>query len=266
LFRFHCPVILGRWNGTLLLHRGSTYILLHCFTHKTVLMLETKEILTRLAIAALLGGCVGVERQRYDWAAGLRTHMLVCVGSALVMLVSAFGFSDVLGKPAVVLDPSRIAAQVVSGIGFLGAGTILFLRQEVVRGLTTAAGIWSVAAIGLAVGGGLYLAATAATVIVLIILAVIKPVERRFFEPRKVQKLRIVSVQADASLEQIAVTIKKAGVQYTEITLHAGMQPGTDEILVRCSTASSREKILQAMDLLRKVPGIKEIDLHAQAK
>jgi putative Mg2+ transporter-C (MgtC) family protein len=80
--------------------------------------------------------------------------MMVCVGAALTMIVSAFGFQDVLGTRDVILDPSRVAAQVISGIGFIGAGTILFLRQEVIRGLTTAAGLWTVAAIGLAAGGG----------------------------------------------------------------------------------------------------------------
>ena len=99
-------------------------------------------------MAAALGSVIGFERERLSWAAGLRTHMLVCVGSALIMIVSAFGFFDVLQNEHVVLDPSRVAAQVVSGIGFLGAGSIL-LRGEIVRGLTTAASLWSVAAIGL---------------------------------------------------------------------------------------------------------------------
>ena len=116
----------------------------------------------RLALAALLGSVIGLERERLLWAAGLRTHMLVCVGSCLIMLVSAFGFADALGTKNVVLDPSRIAAQVVSGIGFLGAGTIL-LRGEVVKGLTTAASLWAVAAIGLAIGSGLYVPAVATT-------------------------------------------------------------------------------------------------------
>ncbi len=133
-------------------------------------MLGTQETIIRLIIAAAAGSVIGFERERLQWAAGLRTHMLVCVGSCLVMIVSAFGFSEVLGNKNVVLDPSRIAAQVVSGIGFLGAGTIL-LRGEVVRGLTTAASLWAVAAIGLAVGAGLYLAALTTTLIVLLILA-----------------------------------------------------------------------------------------------
>ncbi|MEK6350688.1 MAG: MgtC/SapB family protein, partial [Burkholderia sp.] len=139
-------------------------------------MLNNFELVMRLVLAAALGSVIGFERERLSWAAGLRTHMLVCVGSALIMIVSAFGFADVLGKPQIVLDPSRIAAQVVSGIGFLGAGSIL-MRGEIVRGLTTAASLWSVAAVGLAVGGGLYVAAIAATVIVLVILAGIKPLE-----------------------------------------------------------------------------------------
>ena len=100
------------------------------------------QMIVRLLVAAALGSVIGADRERLAWAAGLRTHMLVCVGSCLFMIVSAFGFADILGTSHVVLDPSRIAAQVVSGIGFLGAGSIL-LRGEVVRGLTTAASLWS---------------------------------------------------------------------------------------------------------------------------
>src|ERR1700733_11755389 len=118
-------------------------------------MLAHWELVVRLLVAAGLGSLIGAERERLVWAAGLRTHMLVSVGACLIMIVSAFGFADILGTKNVVLDPSRVAAQVVSGIGFLGAGSIL-MRGEVFRGLTTAASLWSVAAVGLAVGGGLY--------------------------------------------------------------------------------------------------------------
>lgn len=142
-------------------------------------MLDWREILLRLFIATVLGGLIGMERQRYDGGAGLRTHMLVCLGSSLIMIVSAYGFNEVLAQSHVSFDPSRVAAQVVSGIGFLGAGTILFLRQEVIKGLTTAAGLWTAAGIGLATGGGLYFAAGAATVLVLIILVVAKPYKKR---------------------------------------------------------------------------------------
>ena len=92
-------------------------------------MLGQIELVSRLLLAAALGSVIGIERERLSWAAGLRTHMLVCVGASLLMIVSAFGFQDVLGRPDIVLDPSRVAAQVVSGIGFLGAGSILCVAK-----------------------------------------------------------------------------------------------------------------------------------------
>lgn len=146
----------------------------------TIKMISWSEILIRLSLAALFGAFIGLERERKDWAAGLRTHMMVSVGSCLIMIVSAFGFADILGTEHVSLDPSRVAAQVVSGIGFIGAGTILFLKRGAIRGLTTAAGLWTVAAIGLATGGGLYFAAAATTIIALIILWALQPIERSY--------------------------------------------------------------------------------------
>ncbi|MCC7232284.1 MAG: MgtC/SapB family protein [Bacteroidia bacterium] len=156
-------------------------------------MLSWSEIIIRLSIASLLGALIGLERERKDWSAGMRTHMMVCVGSCLIMMVSAFGFSDILGTDHVELDPSRIAAQVITGIGFIGAGTILFLKQGAIRGLTTASGLWTVAAIGLAVGGGMYFAGGAATVIALIILWALQPLERIYSKKFKHKTLRIVT-------------------------------------------------------------------------
>jgi putative Mg2+ transporter-C (MgtC) family protein len=116
------------------------------------------EVLLRLAVAAALGAAVGVERELRERQAGLRTHLLVCVGSALFTLVSAYGFADFGAR----VDPTRIAAQIVTGIGFLGAGAII--RQGLsVRGLTTAATLWLVAAIGMAAGAGYWEAALIAT-------------------------------------------------------------------------------------------------------
>src|SRR4029079_15670693 len=142
-------------------------------------MLPELEIAVRLLVAATLGSLIGFERERLLWAAGIRTHMLVCVGACLFMIVSAYGFSGSLSAQHVVLDPSRVAAQVVSGIGFLGAGALL-ARGEVVKGLTTAASIWTVASIGLAVGGGLYFAAGVSTAVILVILAGVKPLEQMY--------------------------------------------------------------------------------------
>ena len=92
-------------------------------------MISVQETILRLVVAAVLGGLVGLERERLEWAAGMRTHALVSLGSALFMVVSIFGFSDILNEQHVILDPSRVAAQVASGIGFIGAGTIIFRRE-----------------------------------------------------------------------------------------------------------------------------------------
>lgn len=159
-------------------------------------MIDWTEILIRLSSAAFLGALIGLERERKDGASGLRTHMMVSVGACLFMIVSAFGFSDALVSRAD-LDPSRVAAQVASGIGFIGAGSIMFLKQGVVRGLTTASGLWTVAAIGLASGGGMYFAATATALIAVIILWLLKPVEEILFKKTKGSSLS-VKVNANA--------------------------------------------------------------------
>ena len=127
------------------------------------------DIAVRLLVAAGLTGAIGLERELRDRAAGLRTHMLVGIGAALFTIVSAYGWTafEFSTRSGVVFDPTRIAAQIVTGIGFLGAGAIL--RQGLtVRGLTTAASLWIVAAIGMAAGAGFYSAAVVATAIVLI--------------------------------------------------------------------------------------------------
>lgn len=126
------------------------------------------EFILRIFVAALLGGMIGLEREYRSKEAGFRTHFLVALGSALFMIVSAYGFGDAITNDLQRWDVSRVAAQVVSGIGFIGAGTIIFRKSEnMVSGLTTAAGVWVVAAIGLACGGGLYLLAITSTLMVL---------------------------------------------------------------------------------------------------
>lgn len=143
--------------------------------------LGSAEILLRIVIAAVLTGAIGLERELRERAAGLRTHLLVGVGSALFTIVSAFAWGDFpfSRQSGIVLDPTRIAAQIVTGIGFLGAGAII--RQGLsVRGLTTAAGLWVVAAIGMAAGAGFYAAALITTGIVLVGLGPLRWLEGGF--------------------------------------------------------------------------------------
>lgn len=127
----------------------------------------TTEFVFRLFIAGILGSIVGLDREYRAKEAGYRTHFLVSLGSALIMIVSQHGFSEILDQPGISLDPSRIASQVVTGIGFIGAGTII-LHKQIVRGLTTAAGIWATSGIGLAIGAGMYGLGISATVLTLI--------------------------------------------------------------------------------------------------
>lgn len=130
------------------------------------------NLIMRLCVAGLCGTIIGLDREYRVKDAGFRTHFLVALGSALMMVVSQYGFSEVLTLPGVGLDPSRIAAQVVSGIGFIGAGTIIIHRQ-LVRGLTTAASLWATAGIGLAAGAGMFVVAAAATLLTLFGLEVL---------------------------------------------------------------------------------------------
>jgi putative Mg2+ transporter-C (MgtC) family protein len=138
----------------------------------------------RLAIAASIGGAIGFERETLEKSAGLRTHMLVCVGAALFMvcsllLVEEFKDSSLVSR----VDPTRIASTIVTGIGFLGAG-IIFRNEEGVRGLTTAAGLWVAAAIGMAVGSGFYITAVGSGILTLIILFVMRRLQQRLdFKP-----------------------------------------------------------------------------------
>lgn len=135
-------------------------------------MVSNLEIILRLLSSAIVGGIIGIEREAHNRPAGFRTHILVTMGAALIMLVSTQGFPGVEGK----FDPSRVAAQVVSGVGFLGAGTIIITGHEI-KGLTTAASLWVCAGVGLAIGAGFYLGGLVTALIVFISLSVLSTLE-----------------------------------------------------------------------------------------
>lgn len=214
-------------------------------------------MLLRLCAAAILGGLVGLERERVEAAAGLRTHALVAVGAALLMLVSMFGFTDAGRPPGVVLDPSRVAAQIVSGIGFLGAGVIIF-RKEIVRGLTTAASIWVVAAIGMATGGGLYVAAVGATVIALAILAIMKPIERRLVAARRPQILRLVVDGRRVSASDVRSLLLSFGAEVERIEARLSADSSKNRLFVVLKRISG-ERLLQLAERLSTQPGIRQV-------
>jgi putative Mg2+ transporter-C (MgtC) family protein len=174
--------------------------------------LTTWDALGRLAVAAALGGAIGFERELREREAGLRTHMLVCVGSALFTIVSAYGFREFLasGEPVIRADPTRIAAQIVTGIGFLGAGAIIRYGLSI-RGLTTAATLWVVAAIGIAAGAGYHSAALFTTVITLFSLWPLRIFAHRLFERiRPEERELVVHLRPATSLSALLSHLESA--------------------------------------------------------
>jgi putative Mg2+ transporter-C (MgtC) family protein len=179
------------------------------------------HVLLRLSVAAALGGAIGLERELRERQAGLRTHLVVCVGSALFTLVSAYGFHDFLvnGGALVRTDPTRIAAQIVSGIGFLGAGAII--RQGLsVRGLTTAATLWLVAAIGMAAGAGYYSAAIIATVGAILTLGPLRIVAYKIVHRYRPDIDRLlVEIPAGGSPGPVIEAIERSGGNVTGLEI-----------------------------------------------
>ncbi|MEG1553443.1 MAG: MgtC/SapB family protein [Rikenellaceae bacterium] len=198
------------------------------------------DFIFRLLVAGILGSIIGLDREYRAKEAGYRTHFLVSLGSALLMIVSQYGFQDVARESGISFDPSRVAAQVVSGIGFIGAGTIIFNKQ-IIRGLTTAAGLWATAGIGLAVGAGMYVLGIAAMVLTLIGLELLsyifksvgmksslivfstnhKDILKRISETFNSKEYRIISYQME--------TLERGGSPYYLITMVIKSKNNYDE-------------------------------------
>ncbi len=222
------------------------------------------EFVVRLATAAVLGSLIGIDRERLQWAAGLRTHMLVCVGACLAMIVSAYGFNDVLSAQRIVLDPSRVAAQVVSGVGFLGAGSII-LRNEVVKGLTTAASLWTVAGVGLAVGCGLYVPAVAGTVIVLIILAGLKPIEERLNPRRHSAEIALSAPRGQMSVGLLEQALGRHAANVTQLVVRPGDAPNRDDVSIVLGRVAPRV-VDEAVVALANSAGLTGVQLVRTAR
>jgi putative Mg2+ transporter-C (MgtC) family protein len=168
------------------------------------------DFIIRIGVAGLLGAMIGIEREIRSKEAGLKTHFLVAVGSALIMVVSKYAFSDVVFEDHTSLDPSRIAAQVISGVGFLGAGTII-IQKQAVKGLTTAAGLWATAGIGLAIGAGMYVVGVGATILVLIGLEIVSRIFKlRFLFPQNITVQ--ICMNKHEAVQQILETLQVKGI------------------------------------------------------
>lgn len=219
---------------------------------------HTWNELADLAVAIGLSAAVGLERDLRQKNAGLRTHSLVGLGAALFMLVSKFGFYDVIDPKLIVLDPSRIAAQIVTGIGFVGAG-LIFVNKEKVRGLTTAASVWCTAAIGSVAGAGLLVLATAGTVGYLVVVV-------------GLQRAReLVLGQPDSRLE-VSLTYETAGAlqRFLDRCVESGFAVGSVSIhrdesartaLVRLSGSAGHERVHELLDEISAMQDVRDVDV-----
>ena len=224
-------------------------------------MVSDYEILFRLFLAAVLGAVVGLEREVHGRPAGIRTYLLLCMGSALIMVVSELLFfkyeSKGLGE-ILRADPGRIAAQAITGIGFLGAGVILRYK-DTIRGLTTAAAIWVACAIGLAIGAGFYLFGAAVTGLTLVSLVGLKTFERRL-KKDWYKEMTVVAVDEPGRVSQIQEAIARHGFEI----INFGLKRDVDKKEVRASFLLRVRTVHPNQAVVQEVfdfDGVKSVDL-----
>ena len=214
--------------------------------------LETWDALLRLVVAAGLGGAVGLERELRDHEAGFRTHLLVALGACVFTLVSAYAWTDwTFSTPSgVVFDPTRIAAQIVTGIGFLGAGAII-VRGINVRGLTTAATLWVVAAIGMAAGTGYYAVAVGATGLVLVSLGPLKIVSARMLSRVRPGEAELaINLAPGAAGATVLARIEEAGGEITSVEFG---EDRTMDVMLRASRRAESARVAEEISKLDDV-------------
>ena len=206
------------------------------------------DFILRLLAATAMGAVIGLEREYHAKEAGVRTHLLVALGSCLFMILSIYGFDFMLDYDNVSFDPSRIAAQVVTGIGFIGAGTIIFQKQ-VVRGLTTAAGLWVTAAIGLACGNGMFWVALITTAIVLISLGLIN-----VYLPYLSQKEHTVTflVEDYTVLTEVMENLRRSKITVLNYEMHKDAEENNGKMLVSLEIRMKRYNNFQGISAILK--------------
>ncbi len=216
------------------------------------------EMIFRLVLSGILGSLIGFERRSRSKQAGLRTHFVVAVGSALIMLVSKYGFGDLAGMPSVSLDPSRVAAQVVSGIGFLGAGTII-VEHQFVRGLTTAAGLWATAGIGIAIGAGMYIPGVGATMLIVIGLEMFN----------KFQKNTVYSIGranlAQEGIDPVLDILKNSKIRISNIQVNRHHNKNNKDLeakIVFRLYSRNQNEMKNIMVSLLKIPYVKDVNIE----
>lgn len=217
--------------------------------------MDIRQIIIRLLLAILFGGIIGLERETANRPAGFRTHILVCMGSTIVMLVSLNLVTQFVGKA----DPGRIPAQVISGIGFLGAGTII-TEGVTVRGLTTAASLWTTAAIGLAIGSGFYSGALLGTVLTFIILITFAEMEKYITSHRRVDYITIIIDDVPGQIGKVGSKLGDMEVNIRDIKMQ-NMRNSKLKLTITLQRLPGK-KIGEIMEALEEVKGVHGIEFN----
>ena len=208
----------------------------------------------RVFAAVIIGGILGLERGMKNRPAGLRTYMLVCVGACVVMLTNQYVY-QVFG----VGDPVRMGAQVVSGIGFLGAGTIIVTRRNQIKGLTTAAGLWSAAGVGLALGVGFYEAAIAGTLAVFIVIALLQKMDNKLH--RRSKQLEAYIELSTISLGDFLRTTRENGIEVNDVQRESGDE-ASDSVRAYVATLKGKKRLnhTELMEKVLAIPGVEFVE------
>jgi putative Mg2+ transporter-C (MgtC) family protein len=221
--------------------------------------IPTTEMLLRILVGAVLGAVIGIERERQDQPAGLRTHIILVIGATLAMILSVnLGFR--YARPGTPADPARLAAQVISGIGFLGAGAILRYGFTV-KGLTTATSLWTMAIVGMTVGAGYYLVATVATVLMLLVLTLLNIIEKRYV---RTSVSRFITVEADYQ-KGVVKHIRRIVQEFADVLASFNIQKHFKNKRIRIQIVAriSRDQVLEDLvESLSDVDGVRSLKVE----
>lgn len=222
----------------------------------TLAMWLQLEYILRIVLAGLCGAIIGYERKNRNKEAGIRTHLIVAMGAALIMVVSKYGFDDILGIKGIALDPSRIAAQIVTGVGFLGAGMI-FMRRNMISGLTTAAGIWATSGIGMAIGSGLYGIGVMTTIFIVFVQIILHSNHKWAKESYK-DEIEFLIYQDKTAVEDLKNQLHSLHIDILNVNVSEQNDGYRVKFIVSYPDDFDSEKLL---NIFQKLDYIREIDI-----
>ncbi len=210
------------------------------------------SIIIRILCAVIIGGFLGLERELKNRPAGMRTYMLVCTGACLIMLTNQYAVQAYATG-----DPMRLGAQVVSGIGFLGAGTIIVTRRNQIKGLTTAAGLWAAAGVGLALGIGFYEGAIVGGLAIYLVMTILQAIDNKLHKHSHRAEI-YVELSPELSLRRFLSNVRELGLTVPDIQREAN--DGADHAYIASLRSPRNLNHLQIVELVKTIPGITYVE------